>query len=350
MLSAMDLTRVTRTGVVAPVHVDPSGRTGPTRAQSRGPSWRRTSRGRYVPAEVDATTPWQRIVEAAATLPSGGAVTGWAALNWMGARWFEGLEPDGRTPRPVPLALGDNRGARPRAGVVLSEAWLDPTEAIEVDGLPLTVPARSACFEIQSAPSLTAAVAVADMVAFSDLASIEEIGVHAGTFLAGRPLSKRIGRALELADENSWSPRESRMRLAWMLEGGFPRPLSNVPVFGPGGRHLFTADLLDPDHGVVGEYDGLVHLEDGRRARDVNREDLVRDLGFEIVTMVRSDGSHRRAFLERLEHAYRRASTRRRSDGWTLDQPEWWVDTSSVAARRALSDSQRQRWLRRQVA
>ena len=40
-----------------------------------------------------------------------------------------------------------------------------------------------------------------------------------------------------------------------------PRPLCNVPVFDRFGQHIGTPDLLDPVAGVVGEYDGALHLE-----------------------------------------------------------------------------------------
>ena len=59
-------------------------------------------------------------MEAAARLPLEGAVTGWASLRWRGAEWFTGLDRDGRTPLPGPLAIpcGDIR-AQP--GVAISE-------------------------------------------------------------------------------------------------------------------------------------------------------------------------------------------------------------------------------------
>jgi hypothetical protein len=59
----------------------------------------------YVPASFDAELPEQRIVEQAVRL-RGGAVTGWAALRLAGAAYFDGLAGDGRTRKPVPLAVG----------------------------------------------------------------------------------------------------------------------------------------------------------------------------------------------------------------------------------------------------
>ena len=54
---------------------------------------------------IEMTTE-QRILEAAALLPPHGAVTGWAALHWLGAtRWFSGVGAD-ESLVPIPLAVG----------------------------------------------------------------------------------------------------------------------------------------------------------------------------------------------------------------------------------------------------
>src|SRR5688500_12559606 len=78
-----------RPGLVAPIAVDPRGATGPTRGEARGPHWRTTRRGLFVPAVVERT-PEQRALEAGAVLHDGEAVTGWAALHWSGGSWFTG--------------------------------------------------------------------------------------------------------------------------------------------------------------------------------------------------------------------------------------------------------------------
>src|SRR6478609_7608191 len=121
--------------------LDPTGATGPTPAQARGPRWRRSSRGLYVPSEVDGSTPEQRIVEAAAVLPSYGGVTGWAALRWMGAQWMTGLAPDGQTPLPVVLVTaGDDVRSQP--GIQVSAERLNPRELVVHDGMRVTMPVR----------------------------------------------------------------------------------------------------------------------------------------------------------------------------------------------------------------
>lgn len=332
-----------RPGLVAPVRVDPAGISGPTRKQSRGARWRRTSHGLYVPREVDGDELHQRIVEAAAVLPSYGGVTGWAALAWLGGRWFDGLAGDGRTRLPVCLATSC-ADIRSQPGFVVSAEGIDPADLIEVDGLRITTAVRSVCFEMRYASNLSLAVTALDMAAYSDLVSIAEARAYSAR-LRGRTGIPRCREAIELADENSWSPQESPMRLLWENVVG-ARPLCNVPVFDSGGRHVGTPDLLDPVAGVAGEYDGSLHLHGAQRSRDVRREEAFRGLGLEYVTMLAGDRRDPGPFIERLGATYERArwipSDRRT---WTLTQPPWWTDTSTVEKRRALRGSARERLL-----
>lgn len=339
--------QITRPGVVLPVRPDPSGTTGPTRGQARGPKWRRSSPGLYVPADVDPDDLEQRIVEVAAGLPPGAVVTGWAALAWQETAWFNGRGPDGRTLLPVPVALDDRRTIARRPGVLLTNDWLFDGDVTWLDGLPMTIPARSVTFQARRARTLLEAVRVIDMAAAGDRVDLEELSAYASR-LPSRPGLARLRTALGMANENVWSPQETTMRLVWRARG-HPRPECNVPVFDHAGRHLLTPDLFDPDAGVAGEYDGAVHLGGELRRRDLGRDELYRDLEIEVVTMMSGDRRDTAAFERRLDAAYRRAS-RQQARPWTIDQPDWWVDTSTVARRLALSDDVRARWLRWQAA
>jgi hypothetical protein len=333
-----------RPGIVAPVRVDPSGEAGPTEGQARGRRWRRSSHGWYVPSDVDPRHPWQRAVEAAVCLPGYGGVTGWAALSWLGDPWFNGLAADGRTLLPVPLATGLIH-VRPQRGILVSEERCSPRDLIVVDGLPLTTAVRSTCFEMRYAATDWAAVSALDMAAYSDLVSIEEAWAYALDH-PGWTGIPRCRDAIALADENVWSPPEVRMREVWQSVESSVRPRCNAPVFDLAGRLIGVPDLLDPVLGVVGEYDGAVHLEGRQRAHDLRREGSFREHRLEYVTMVGSDLGDPSDFVRRLHTAFARAAEASEHErSWTIQPPPWWTPTHTVAQRRSLPEWQRGRLL-----
>lgn len=344
---------IDRPHLVAPVRVDPSGNHGPTRGQARGAGWRLTSHGYYVPSYVDGNRVEQRIVEAAAVLsPGNGAVTGWAALAWLGARWFSGVTVAGER-LPVDLAVW--RKIRAQPGIAICEEGINPAEVILVDGLPITIPVRSVCFAMRYAPSVRDAVRTLDMAAYDDLVSIEELRLYAGTrprtglsSWTGIPLCRE---ATELGDENCWSPQEVTMGMIWMIDAGLGKPRFNVPIFDRSGQHICTPDLLDEESGVVGEYNGELHLQGAQRARDVRREEAYREFGLESFTMLAGDSADRAGMAARMRAARSRAKWLPPHERlWTSQPPAWWTPTETVEQRRALSVSQRERFLRYRAA
>lgn len=330
------------------MRVDPTGAAGPTKREAAGPEWRRSSRGWHVPAYVERS-PDQRVAEMGMLLPAKYAsVTGWASLSWRGGWWFTGTRADGSF-QPVPIAMSRHL-LRWQPGMKLCEERFDHREVDEVDGLPVASAVRAACFEARYARDLEAAVVALDLAAFHDLVSVEEAAV----WMLGHPSYTGIeqGRqAVALADENVWSPMEPVMRLEWQ-DAGFPRPLANRPLFDrQTGRHIATPDLVDPDAGVVGEYNGGLHLEGQRRYADIQRDETYRSLGLEPVEMVAGDLSRRWEFRQRLTAAYARAGSRPAAGRrWTLELPHWWTPTFTVGQRRALSQPERQRWLKNRLA
>ena len=285
----------------------------------------------------------QRIVEAAAVLPAYGGVTGWAALRWLGGSWFEGGDAHGD--RPVTLVLMDS-SIRRQPGIAISEERIDPTQIAPHAGIRVTVAAYSLLFEIRHARSLDAAVTAADMAAYADLVSRAELG----ELVARSPGWTGIDRGRRvhgLMDENAWSPAEVRMRLIWTDDAGFPRPLTNRPVFDRAGRLIGTPDLIDPIAGVCGEYDSELHLDSARRRRDLEREEEFRESGLEPVAMVTGELREPWPFVARLRAAYARAERRPAADcRWKIEPPPWWTPTITVAQRRALTADQRARLLR----
>ena len=240
--------------------------------------------------------------------------------------------------RDVVLATGSN-DVLPQSGIRICQERLNPRDLTEHDGLRITTPVRSLCFECRYADSVREAVVAIDMVAYDDLVSIDELTAYALAH-PGWTGIPRCRDAILLADENSWSPWETRMRLIWMLDAGLPRPLCNTPVFDRSGTHIGTPDLLDVEAGVVGEYDGALHLERAQRARDVRREERFRAHGLEYLTMLAGDSADPGRLVDRMISTRRRAKWMAPSSRpWTITPPPWWTPRDTVTERRRLRSS-----------
>jgi hypothetical protein len=280
-------------------------------------------------------------VEGAAVLRRDEAVTGWAALRWLGGAWFDGT--DGHSSlRDVPLLVRRDRAAPP--GAAISQEFLHPDQIVVVDTVPVTVEVRSVVHEMRRAATVGDAVTALDMACYSDLVSIAEVTSYVASL---GPLTgiQQARDALLLADENSWSPRETKMRGVWR-RAGFTGVLCNRPVFTLAGRHIGTPDLVQPALGLIGQYNGSDHISLAGTANDVKKDAAYRDHGLESVTMLVTDWSDLDDYTARLLAAARRASRSSPTRTWTLTPPAWWRATHTVALRRSLDDHQRSRFLR----
>jgi hypothetical protein len=309
---------------VPAVAVDPTGRSGPTQDEATGPRWRRTSRGRYVPASVDGSVPEQRVLEQSARLPEHGAVTGWAALRMAGATFFDGLETDGRTRQPVPLAVGPGTKIRGDASATVSREPLAPGEVVLRHGVPCTRVVRALFDEMRRVPDWREAVVALDMAAAADLVSVRQLTAYVAGHSRWRRTAQ-VRRALPHASELSRSPNETRLRLIWVLDAGLPAPLVNCEVFTRQGRLLGVADLFDPVAGLVGEFDGADHRGARRHSQDVAREEGFRRAGLEVVTVTGPDLPRRQLVVDRLRSVRARARFLPEEDSaWTLVPPPEW--------------------------
>lgn len=242
-------------GLVAPVGIDPAGRVGPTRNQARGPRWRQTSPGRYVPAPVPLDCLHQHILEQGSRIGSQGAVTGWASLRHRGGRYFDGgPQPDGGDLPPVPIVTG-TACIRPDPRVSISREQLAPVEREQVGGIWVTTADRALFDEMRRHRRLREAVADIEVAVAAGLTSFAEFAAY----VARRNAWTSIGLvrdAVALAGLGCRSRPEAKMALTWILDADLGRPLCNVAVFDLRGNLVAIPDLLDPEAGCVGEYQG----------------------------------------------------------------------------------------------
>jgi len=257
----------------------------------------------YVDLRLRSDAVEQRILEAGRPLVAG-YVTGWAALRWAGAAFFDGLAPDGRTAHPVVLAANGER-LRAWQGVEVVRDRADPAEVQQRRGLRCARP-EHALFDELRRRTLPDAVAAIDMATAAELTSNRRFA----SYLAGRAGARRLNdarRALALAREGSASPQETRFRLIWELAGRWDRPLLNRPIRDLSGRFIAKPDLFDPIRGVVGEYQGADHRGRRRHADDVRRADALRQAGLEYVEVVGSDLDDTGLVVARMRAAAARA-------------------------------------------
>jgi hypothetical protein len=311
---------------VRPVRIDTTGLHGPTPGAARGSRWHGIGNGYYVPVATDRLRTEQRIAETAAHLPSGGAVTGWASLRMQGGAFFDGLAPDGVALLPVPVRVPPDCHPRKRPGVRFVRGVLDGIEPMW--GIPCT-PARQALLdEMRLAEELREAVVAMDMAAAAELTSVARMHRYLArrTSWRGVPGIPQVRRALALAEDDSASPQETRLRLVWLLDAGLPRPRVNVPVFDRTGTLLGYPDLLDAAAGFVVEYDGDDHRKARRHSSDVDREDRLRAARLEVTRVTSLDLLHVHHLVDRLLRARARARFERPQErGWLLEPPSWFT-------------------------
>jgi hypothetical protein len=124
------------------------------------------------------------------------------------------------------------------------------------------------------------------------------------------PGLRRLETALELVDPGAESPRESYLRLL-LIDAGFPRPQTQIPVLGVDGIPVAYLDLGWKDWMVGVEYDGDHHRTDRHQyVKDLRRLEMLQEMGWIIVRVVAEDSPAR--VLRRVEEAIAASSVRSR--------------------------------------
>ncbi|OFJ55747.1 type IV toxin-antitoxin system AbiEi family antitoxin [Mycolicibacterium grossiae] len=201
-----------------------------------------------------------------------GVIAGRAAAALHGAGYVD----DGT---PIELIVGRSRSP---AGIVTRNERIDADEIMEIDGMCVTTPARTA---VDLARHLPRNHAVRHLDA---LAHATDLTSQAAVALVDRhPRARgirRAGVALDLMDGGAQSPRETWLRLLY-VDAGFPRPATQVRV--SDGWSTAFLDLGWEGPMVSAEYDGDRHQLDRKRyVHDIGRNELVRQQGWLDVHVV----------------------------------------------------------------
>lgn len=290
-----------------------------THAEARHGGLRRTSPGFRLPVDVDPALPEQRIREVGERLPPRAALTGWAGCRVAGARWLDGLAPDGRTPLPVLLAVGPRGGVRRTSDIAVSFERLPPWEVWEWERVRVARPERAVFDEMRRHAPREALVVLESALA-APITSLPRFAAYAATHRSARR-AEVVGWALERARGRVRSPLEVRVRTIAEEDAGYPPLLVNRVVTAPDGAIVGEVDLLDVVAGVVIEPDGADHRTAGRQSHDITKEEALRGLGLEVARVTGSQARRPTQLAARLRAVRTRASARPAGSWALLPEP-----------------------------
>lgn len=242
------------------------------RSRLRRGLWRPTPwRGIYVDAEVpdDFTT----LVRAAGLLLGGDLVV---CHTTAAALWAFDIHADDRLHFLGPPAV-DNRG---RPGLQVHPSALGTDDAVLVNGIWCTPPARTACDVVRLAPPIDG-LAILDRALASGTCSRDEL-VAASIEQAGLREVIRLRWLIPRADALAESPMESRMRWRF-LDARLPPPTCQIRV-GDLAERWHRLDTGWREHRVGAEYDGgIAHLTQEQLRADRERHNWLTENGWTLL-------------------------------------------------------------------
>ncbi|WP_449409118.1 hypothetical protein [Microbacterium maritypicum] len=111
---------------------------------------------------------------------------------------------------------------------------------------------------------------------------------------------RRLREALDLIREDSWSPRESRLRCHLVL-AGLPEPILNHDVHDRSGRFIGCVDLAYPQKRIAIEYQSILHHD--RYSADVERIAALRAAGWTVIEVTSDLLARPEVLVERVRQA-----------------------------------------------
>jgi hypothetical protein len=218
-----------------------------------------------------------------------GVVSGLAASAALGAKWVD-------VDTAIELNWANNR---PPMGVVTRRDSLLDDEVALLQGMAVTTADRTA-FDLALRGSVGQAVARLDALARATHFKAEDVQAVAMRHPHVRGL-RRVDRALDLIDAGAESPKETWLRLL-LIDAGFPKPQTQIPVLGPDGYPLYYLDMGWEDMVIAVEYDGDDHRERPRWGRDIVRSEYIAHLGWTHIRVVA--GNSRLEIVQRVNRAW----------------------------------------------
>ena len=268
-----------------------------TRQQLRAKRFIRLSRDLYVVAPDSAEIDLRERVTAARLVVPGGIACLWTA----GLLTNLPVDDDGA----VHLGREREESRSLRDDIEVHRMRIKDDEILELDGLPVTIGPRTMA-DMSRYVGLERLVAIGDVVVrrYGE-AAVQEALARA----RWRPGVVLLRAAVPLLDPDSASPAETRMRLR-LHAAGFVVLRHKVVVRDPGGGWLAEPDLADEIAKVAVQHEGKVHFDkgEGQRVRDLDRDELTRMEGWQVVVSTRIDDARPAQLVAKVSAAYQRAA------------------------------------------
>lgn len=254
-----------------------------------------------------------RIQAAWAKAPAKSVLAGWAAavVHGVPADFLSGTV-DGHRALPVDLSVTATYGSCDVRGLRLRRSRIPQEQLVSVGDMVLTSGPRTALDLARWTRRKDRRLAMLDLSARFGL-------LDPTTFLAFLdPLGGLHGlggvrELVPLVSSRAESIPESELRLAW-LEADLPSPLVNQPVHDRRGNFVARPDLLDPESGLIAEYQGFWHERDLAPEEDAVRRRKLESMNLTVVEIWKKD---RDRVQELLREGQARAQARdRRMDTW----------------------------------
>ncbi len=232
-------------------------------------------RGVYIPKNALPLLA-DRALGAWLTTDRTGVIGGVAASALHGAQWV-------RDDEPIEVLVGERRR---QSGLVVRMDRVADDEVMEVDGLLVTTPARTA-FDLGRHQRRTAALARLDALMSAEPFRSEDVAVIMGRYGPVRGV-RQLRELLPLVDAGAESPKESWLRLV-VIDDGLPAPETQIPVF-EDGIPIAYLDMGWRDIKLALEYDGDQHRSDRRQyVKDMRRIPMLERLGWEVIRVIAED-------------------------------------------------------------
>lgn len=166
------------------------------------------------------------------------------------------------------------------------ERWVRPSDLMEVGGLVVTTPMRTA-WDLGRLQHRDVALAGMDAVARASGFDLEEFRDGVRWFARQRGVVQ-LRQLADRIDPGAESFGESALRNRWW-DAGLPRPCTQIVIFDDFGAARYRVDLGDEELGYGAEYDGA-EFHEGRESLDEERRVwIASDRGFLIDSFTRDD-------------------------------------------------------------